>query len=603
MKYRQNDTIVCHFVVFVVCWGALLPQVFLDEAVVVTCLRPLFYIFSVKSDITFRNILYFCTMRHLLTVIAILLAFACCTTEADRSRMRAELDSINQRNRNDQPFTVADVEPYVNFFDDHGTPNDRLLAHYLLGRAYHDHGEAPMALQCYQDALDCADTLSTDCDYPQLARVYGQMAQIFYEQGLYREQLESSRYSVMYAWKGNDTLVSLTSYEQESQAYRNLNMPDSLLYICEHVSQLYRRYGFTRYSAIALAGTFSTLIHRQEFDKARRYMQIYESESRYFDSLGNVQKGREIYYRIKGLYFLHTNMLDSAEYYFRKELRDGKDFDNQHSGALGLSELYQKLHQSDSVAKYSLYAYSMLDSVYIQRATKEVERIQALHDYTRHQNIAIQEKEKASAEKAKRQLSLAMLLLVVVIAAFIIYLMYIEKKKKQELYLQNLEQLEQTQSEVLQLREHAEVNDALIAVKEKQIEEQRMRFEELRKDSLKDHAAIDSHIKESDIYQILLEKQYDSKLTITELRECRKLVLENLPEFNSLLLTKEYKISVKDFNVCILLRFGFKSKEVSNLLGLSQVRVSQICSKVLREVFKKDEGGATALIEILHEYY
>ena len=63
-------------------------------------------------------------MRHLLTVTAILLAFACCTTEADRNRMRAELDSINQRNRNDQPFTAADVQPYVDFFDDHGTPNE-----------------------------------------------------------------------------------------------------------------------------------------------------------------------------------------------------------------------------------------------------------------------------------------------------------------------------------------------------------------------------------------------------------------------------------------------------------------------------------------------
>ena len=57
-------------------------------------------------------------MKHLLTVIAILLAFACCTTEADRNRMRTELDSINQRNRNDQPFTAADVQPYVEFFDD-----------------------------------------------------------------------------------------------------------------------------------------------------------------------------------------------------------------------------------------------------------------------------------------------------------------------------------------------------------------------------------------------------------------------------------------------------------------------------------------------------
>jgi hypothetical protein len=332
-------------------------------------------------------------------------------------------------------------------------------------------------------------------------------------------------------------------------------------------------------------------------------MQLYESESEFFDSLGNIQKGREIYYRIKGLYFLHTNVLDSAEYYFRKELCDGKGYSNQNSAANGLALLYDKKHQTDSATKYALYAYIMLDSLYAQRTMKEVERIQSMYDYTRHQNIAIQEREKASAEKSKRQLSLAMLLLVVVVANFIINQMYREKTKKQELFLQNLEQLEQTQSEVLQLREHAEVNDALIAIKEKQIEEQRMRFEELRKDSLKDHAAIDSYIKDSDIYQILLEKQYDSKLTFTELRECRKLVLENLPEFNSLLLTKEYKISVKDFNVCILLRLGFKSKEVSNLLGLSQVRVSQICSKVLREVFKKDEGGAAALIEMLHEYY
>ena len=85
-------------------------------------------------------------MKHLLTICVLLLALTCCTTEADRNRMRAGLDSINVRNRNGQPFTTADVQPYVDFFDEHGTPNDRLLAHYLLGLAYYDHGEAPMAL-------------------------------------------------------------------------------------------------------------------------------------------------------------------------------------------------------------------------------------------------------------------------------------------------------------------------------------------------------------------------------------------------------------------------------------------------------------------------
>ena len=61
--------------------------------------------------------------------------------------MRQGLDSLNQRNRTDQPFTTKDVEPYVRFFDSHGTATDRLVAHYLLGRASYEAGEAPTALE------------------------------------------------------------------------------------------------------------------------------------------------------------------------------------------------------------------------------------------------------------------------------------------------------------------------------------------------------------------------------------------------------------------------------------------------------------------------
>ena len=232
----------------------------------------------------------------------LLLVLMGCTTAGERALMRAGLDSINIRNHNDQPFTVQDVDPYVRFFDDHGTPNDQLLAHYLLGRAYHEHGEAPMALQCYHEALDCADTTANDCDYAQLARVYGQMALVFYQQGLFRHQLELEKQSVKYAWLANDTLAALMSYEQESFAYSSLGMPDSAIFVIEDVASKYRKYGNPTYAAISLSCIIRTLIQKGEFRKAKQYMDIYESESVLFDTHGNIAQGREIYYNTKGCF-------------------------------------------------------------------------------------------------------------------------------------------------------------------------------------------------------------------------------------------------------------------------------------------------------------
>ena len=193
--------------------------------------------------------------------------------------MRAGLDSINVRNRNGQPFTVGEVQPYVRFFDDHGTANDRLLAHYLLGLAYYDHGEAPMALQCYQDAADCADTLSADCDYAQLARVYGQMATVFYYQGLYREQLNFERLSVKYAWEGNDTLLALGNNEMEGFSYARLGMTDSAMIIIDSVANVFRALGYNKDAAITLGGNISLLIDMGNYNKAKEYMNIYEAQS------------------------------------------------------------------------------------------------------------------------------------------------------------------------------------------------------------------------------------------------------------------------------------------------------------------------------------
>ena len=525
-------------------------------------------------------------MKNLVIIFVLLLTLVCCTSEADRERMRALLDRADSMNSAYIPL-IDGMDSLLldatRFYDRHGDADQQVRAHYLLGCAYRDMGEAPAALQSYQDAIDHADTLSADCDYKQLCRVYAQMAQIFYEQGLYRQELVHIDLSVKCALKGKDTLAALMSYEQESQAYRNLNMPDSLLYICEHASQLYRKYGYTRYAAIALVGTLSTLVYRQEFDKVRKYMQIYEAESGFFDSHGNIQKGREVYYRIKGLYFLNTNVLDSAEYHFRKELRDGKDFNNQNAGAKGLTELYQRLHQLDSAAKYSLYAYDMNDSMYAHRTTKDIERIQGMYNYTRHQEIAHKESQNATKANIRFLISLVVLLIVFLVASWL----YIARRKVIENLEQTASELHQIKVENYLLKQDVVANQQQITDNEKRIKKLESKLGKYGKLVFFGSEKIDNNLKLSPNYQQIEEFAYKGqKLSDSDWDNIRNLVSEYYPGFYDFLLS-HLKIDTIEYHICLLLRLHFKAGEIANMLGVTPPYISKTSTEMMANLYGK----------------
>ena len=533
-------------------------------------------------------------MKHLLTVFILLLAFVCCTNEADRNRMRAGLDSINIRNRSGQPFTVSDVQPYVSFFDEHGTANDRLLAHYLLGLAYYDHGEAPMALECYQKAAECADTTAADCDYAQLARVYGQMAQVFYSQGLYHEQLQNTKVSVKYAWKGKDTLLALSNYEQQSYAYINLGMSDSAISVIEDVVSKYEQYGYSVNAAIALGAILRTLVDHKEYQKAKSYMDIYESKSGLFDVQGNISKGREIYYKVKGLYYLHTNVLDSTEYYFRKELQKGRDYNNQNAAATGLAELYQQLHQPDSVAKYSLYAYIMSDSLYKKRTAKEVERIQAMYDYTRHQKVARKESERAALANKKLLICFIVLLAVLLLSSWL----YIARKKVIESLHETAVKLDDLKRENYKLKRDASVSQQQVSENEERINQLEKKLGRYSKLVYFGIETTESNLKRSPNYLVIKEMAYKGqKLSNDDWDTIRNLICEYLPASYDFVIS-QFNINSSDYRICILLRLHFKVGEIANMLGVSSPYISKVSTDILEKTFGK-KGSSKELYKEL----
>ena len=105
-------------------------------------------------------------------------------------RMRYELLYHKAMNKAYIPFKSDSVmQEVADYYEHHGSTNDRMLAYYVLGCVYRDMHEAPTALEYYHKATEQADTTAKDCDYSTLFRVYNQMGVLFGKQYLPYQEL------------------------------------------------------------------------------------------------------------------------------------------------------------------------------------------------------------------------------------------------------------------------------------------------------------------------------------------------------------------------------------------------------------------------------
>ena len=529
-------------------------------------------------------------------IFFILLVLAGCTTRQEYTTMRHGLDSINERNRNDEAFTANDVQPYVDYFDRHGEPNDRLLAHYLLGRAYHDHGEAPMALQCYQQAIECADTLSEDCDFAQLSKVYGQAGHVFYNQRLVHQQLPIINKAIEYALIAKDTLTAMSHYWQKYNIYEEADSPSIAISIIDTLALWYKNQDKIQLYARAKGRAVYSLLHTNENKKAKEYMNIYEQLSGLFDNEGNIEAGREIYYYYKGLYYLNVNTLDSAEFYFRKELNTGKDYNNQNGGALGLAKVYEQRYQPDSAAKYYKYAYAMNDSMYAQMTTSEVERMQAMYDYTRHQETARKAERKAERARTGIVTILAVGLVILAIGAFF-YQQYRNKKKAEIQLLNNdygraLLEYNKLSAELERMKQQ---DGSLIFDKQQEVEELKARLQAYQA-ALQTNGTSQqlSVFQESSIMQTFRTKSRVSPQTpLPTETEWKRLVSQfsrSLP-YAYAALGRDVILSTNELRVCILLLSGFKIADVAVLLDTSPQSITNLKARANNKLFGENSAS------------
>lgn len=541
-------------------------------------------------------------MRNILYIVLIGIFFINCGGH-EYAEMQKRLQQLNAYNKADSTFqNTTEAQILVGYFENHGTPNEKMLAYYLLGRAYYDIHEAPMALNCFQTAIEEADTTAEDCDYRQLSRVYGQMSSLFYRQGLMRQSLRCDSISIKNAYQGHDTLTALLSMSYQIMAYKRLKEIDAALELCDKVSQLFQNNGYKDQSAIVLISSINDLVDRGDLKKASEYLSRYESESGFFHSQYEIDKGREIYYYIKGKYYLSCGLLDSAEFFFRKELKEGKDFNNQNAGSRGLALLFQQKHMGDSAAKYALYSYEMNDSVYAHMATKEVEQMQGMYDYSRNQEIARHEKERADHANAIIQLISVSSFLFIIIVVYIAREVHKKRKEEKTEYQKKVSLLAKTNSEVIQLRTNEQTLSKLLKEKEDEAIKLENEIEVYKIKVGLQKESSEMRLQKSSTYTDLSKMAAKGViLTDDQWQRVYMMVIDILPNFYKFISEKKFELSENEYKTCILIRLHYNPKTVANMIGLSPSSITKIRINLMEKLYGKG-GKSKELDEKLMQF-
>ena len=532
-------------------------------------------------------------------ITLVIFALTACTSPSHEA-MQQRLKYVSDCNRADTVFTerwLPAVDSLVAFFDRHGSANDRMMAHYVQGRVYHDMGEAPRALECYQRAAEQADTTRTDCDLYTLYAVYGQMAKLFNAQYLPDDEMQAIKMAERIAWKDRDTLTALYTYELRKKPYFLRNDTDSVLLIERTARNLYLQIHNDSMAARTTRVPISLLLDRGQYDDAGSLIRYFEGNSNYFDSSNNIRKGYEIYYYDKGRYLLASGKRDSSLFYFTKVLQAGY----KEAGYKGLLMYYQKKHIADSIAKYATLFANANDDSYLNVNQQQVGQVRASYNYQKHAKEAQRLKEANTLRGWLLCLGLLALLVLLFLLLWVRAKARERKRRLQELHRINeelqakyallTEDYEQKLEEMKLQQEQATDSDDSQSLSQKM---EALSFAIRKANIKKEEIAMNTaHIQESAVFRRLQDEPTISRSDEGIWPEVEAVINEAYPGFTDRLQLLLPKMSGKEWQVSLLLKAQLTHQLIAEIICETQGGESNIRRRLSKKLFPSETPSSS----------
>ena len=524
-----------------------------------------------------------------LVLTAVLAAGITYAVRRDRA-MHAALRELQEWNQADTVFTSDSAARVLVAYFDHlwHSPNTRMLAHYLLGRAHADMGEAPQAIEAYQTAVECADTTDQDCDFRLLRNVWGQMAEVFDAQNLPEDELKADSMFIRYSWLIGDTFQAVSGYTSLLKPLFLLSDTAGMIRVSRKAKEMALFHGYKEEAAKANIGIIDIYIAKKDIERAEDGIRQIREKSGLFDKDGNLLPGREMFYYTIASYFEAVNQLDSAEYYYR-QLLPAREYEAAYKGLLSV---YGKRGIPDSIAKFAPLYADANDAYHDTLRTAEVHKTASLYNYNRHLRQA-----QVSEQKANRRLIVIyvaiIIILVLVIIGYILRSRYLEKERKREHALNTIrENYRKVNEAYLQFRNELESNKSdAERVKQELLDLQEQQEQlDLLASSLKQRNRI-GYYYSHEIVQGLIDTAICSTRPPAGklLLQLHSLFLETFPQFTSFV-QATHDLTDIEWYVCILMDLGLNNQDIAFLTGYSSSRISNIKVQISHNLFHEDSS-------------
>lgn len=507
-------------------------------------------------------------------------------------KMRYELLRHKAMNKACITFTSDSVmKEVVDYYDYHGSANERMLANYVLGCVYRDMHEAPMALEYYNKATEQADTTAADCDYGTLYRVYSQMGFLFSKQYLLYQELNAFDKAEKYAYLAKDTFNAIVNYQNQGEVYDFLGKKDSVIAINLLAAKLFKKHGNDYAAAIAFGCNYNYYIEKKDSINAKKAFEAYNSTG--YEGNSNYEDAKAYVLYQKGTYYLFVNKQDSAYDNLSLSFKMCKSYSIKAATTKALAQYYAKVNQPAMAMKYALQSSEYNDSDLIGARKTQLQQVQAMYDYSRNQEIAKNAEQKAERSTRMNYMIVLSCLMLFLLLSYIYRKQIAIKKKKiavsKLLYEDSLLKLKRLQDERAKLvAENDNKLAQVIMEKENTISKLKAEITHIQERySLSSVSDADLILKDSSIYKKIkfIEVHPKEKMCEEDWKVLADTIEEVVPNFIPVL---KNKLNDKDYQICLLVRLGFSTSLVARLLGLSDAAISKSRKTMLKKICRKE---------------